>query len=83
MEKGIVFNIQKFSLHDGPGIRTTVFLKGCPLRCPWCHNPEGLEIQQEVAYTARKCIGCGGCETRCPFQVPVVERMKLAAELFK
>lgn len=68
MEKGIVFNIQKFSLHDGPGIRTTVFLKGCPLRCPWCHNPEGLEIQQEVAYTARKCIGCGGClicENRC------------------
>ena len=65
MEKGIVFNIQKFSLHDGPGIRTTVFLKGCPLRCPWCHNPEGLEIRPEVAYTARKCIGCGGCNTVC------------------
>lgn len=61
MEKGIIFNIQKFSLHDGPGIRTTVFMKGCPLRCPWCHNPEGLDIHPEVAYTSRKCIGCGGC----------------------
>jgi len=61
METGIVFNIQKFSVHDGPGIRTTVFLKGCPLRCPWCHNPEGLSREPEVAYDPRKCIGCGGC----------------------
>ncbi len=61
MESGIVFNIQKFSIHDGPGIRTNVFLKGCPLRCIWCHNPEGLESAPEVEFEGTKCIGCGAC----------------------
>jgi len=61
MESGIVFNIQKFSIHDGPGIRTNVFLKGCPLRCIWCHNPEGLEAVPEIEFAGQKCIGCGGC----------------------
>ncbi len=61
MESGIVFNIQKFSIHDGPGIRTNVFLKGCPLRCIWCHNPEGLEAAPEVEFEGTKCIGCGAC----------------------
>ena len=61
METGIVFNIQKFSIHDGPGIRTNVFLKGCPLRCLWCHNPEGLESAPELEYDSSKCIGCGAC----------------------
>ena len=65
MSKGLIFNIQRFSLHDGPGIRTNVFLKGCPLRCIWCHNPEGLEKKSEIEYNPSKCIGCGRC-TVCP-----------------
>ena len=63
---GCVFNIQKFSIHDGPGIRTTVFLKGCPLRCLWCHNPEGLERSVEIEFEPTKCIGCGACVPACP-----------------
>ncbi|MBQ7475234.1 MAG: glycyl-radical enzyme activating protein [Clostridia bacterium] len=65
MQKGLVFNIQRFSLHDGPGIRTGVFLKGCPLRCRWCHNPEGFTMAAELEYNPVKCIGCGRC-TVCP-----------------
>jgi pyruvate formate lyase activating enzyme len=63
---GRVFNIQRFSIHDGPGIRTTVFLKGCPLRCFWCHNPEGLHPQIEVQFTPARCIACGECVKVCP-----------------
>ncbi|MEA4822603.1 MAG: glycyl-radical enzyme activating protein [Clostridiaceae bacterium] len=63
---GIITNIQKFSIQDGPGIRTTVFLKGCPLHCLWCHNPEGLEVLPELAYRAAQCIGCGHCTAVCP-----------------
>ena len=62
---GCVFNIQKFSIHDGPGIRTTVFLKGCPLRCLWCHNPEGLEKSVEIEFDPSKCIGCLACAAAC------------------
>ena len=61
MEQGIVFGIQHFSIHDGDGIRTNVFLKGCPLRCLWCHNPEGLECAEEFQYFSERCMHCGRC----------------------
>jgi pyruvate formate lyase activating enzyme len=63
---GRIFNIQRFSIHDGPGIRTTVFLKGCPLRCWWCHNPEGLSPEPELMFFEYKCLGCGTCRRACP-----------------
>ena len=66
MTTGIVFNIQRFSIHDGPGIRTTVFLKGCMNRCSWCHNPEGLNKLPQIQYEAAKCINCGNCVKTCP-----------------
>ena len=65
---GIVFDIQRYSIHDGPGIRTTVFLKGCPLRCPWCHNPEGQESAPELLLALGLCIRCGACLEACPNQ---------------
>lgn len=65
MIKGRIFNIQKYSIHDGPGIRTTVFLKGCPLSCIWCHNPESQSPGQEVLFYGRRCIGCGKCMEAC------------------
>ncbi|MDD6094589.1 MAG: glycyl-radical enzyme activating protein [Clostridia bacterium] len=62
---GTVFDIQRFSLHDGPGVRTTVFLKGCPLRCRWCHNPEGLSPYPQISYDPSRCIGCMECAGVC------------------
>jgi pyruvate formate lyase activating enzyme len=62
---GRVFDIQRFSIHDGPGIRTTVFLKGCPLRCAWCHNPEGMNSSQTISFLPEKCIACGECVRIC------------------
>jgi len=61
-----VFNIQRCSIHDGPGIRTTVFIKGCPLRCDWCHNPESLDGAPEVVINEKKCTSCGACIEVCP-----------------
>jgi len=71
-ERGFVFNIQRFSIHDGPGIRTTVFLKGCSLRCFWCHNPEGVARGPEIQYSADLCISCGECATVCASGAHVV-----------
>jgi len=64
--KGMVTDIQRFSLHDGPGIRTTVFLKGCNLRCAWCHNPETREAGRQLQYLPGRCLGCGACAAACP-----------------
>ncbi|THB75825.1 MAG: glycyl-radical enzyme activating protein [Desulfobulbaceae bacterium] len=63
---GVVFAIKPFSMHDGPNLRTTVFLKGCPLRCRWCHNPEGLHVDSLVVHDREKCIECGTCLEVCP-----------------
>lgn len=65
MLKGLVFDVKRFAVHDGPGIRTTVFLKGCPLRCSWCHNPEGQAAEPELVLRPGRCIGCGACVPVC------------------
>ena len=61
-----IFDIKKFAVHDGDGIRTTVFFKGCPLRCVWCHNPEGLSAAHQLALIRHKCTLCGRCADVCP-----------------
>lgn len=62
----LIFDIKRFAINDGPGIRTTLFMKGCPLRCVWCHNPEGFEEKPVKMYTKKKCIGCQSCVEVCP-----------------
>ncbi len=71
--KGLVFNIQRFSLHDGPGIRTTVFLKGCPLRCLWCSNPESQDPWPSLVVREVNCKGCGACVDACPREAIVLD----------
>ncbi len=73
---GRIFDIQRFSIHDGPGIRTTVFFKGCPLRCDWCHNPESISHSLHLSYTAGRCIGCGYCYRACAQEVHVMDPEK-------
>jgi pyruvate formate lyase activating enzyme len=63
---GLVFDIKHFAVHDGPGLRTTVFLKGCPLRCKWCHSPESQSPEPEIMVDGDRCIGCGECVANCP-----------------
>lgn len=62
---GTIFDIKEMAVHDGPGIRTTVFFKGCPLRCRWCHNPEGLSSKPQLMYKDARCIGCKSCQKNC------------------
>lgn len=62
----LIFDIKRFAINDGPGIRTTLFMKGCPLRCVWCHNPEGISHKPVKLYTKKKCIGCQSCVDICP-----------------
>ena len=61
MDKAVVFNIMRYSVHDGPGIRTTVFFKGCPMSCKWCHNPESFDLKPQQIFDEKKCIKCGQC----------------------
>ncbi len=71
---GTVFDIQRYSVKDGPGIRTVVFLKGCPLRCVWCENPESLSIKPQLGFQARDCIRCGACAEQCPLAALDLDR---------
>lgn len=64
--KGLIFDIQRYAIHDGPGIRTTAFLKGCPVRCQWCANPESQQSAPEISYLGNDCIHCGSCAQICP-----------------
>ena len=66
MITGVILNYKRFAVHDGDGIRTTLFVKGCPLSCKWCHNPEGIGAGAQLAYYGQKCIGCGECAAVCP-----------------
>lgn len=67
-QEGLVFDIKRYAINDGPGIRVTVFLKGCPLACRWCHNPESISRKVQKMYTQSKCIGCGECTRICPME---------------
>lgn len=75
-EKLLVFDIEKFAVHDGPGIRTVVFLKGCPLKCVWCHNPESQSFRSELLFDPGKCSRCGRCAAICPQNAHLVTENK-------
>ena len=79
--EGVIFNIQTYSIHDGPGIRTTVFLKGCPLRCIWCQNPESQVLQPEIFFDGEICTGCGICVEVCAYEARKLNEIKKIAEV--
>lgn len=78
--KARIFNVQKYSIYDGPGIRTLLFFKGCPLRCKWCSNPEGLERKYQVMFSADLCINCGSCSSVCPVNIHSFDEEKALQE---
>lgn len=71
-----IFNIQKYNIHDGPGVRTLIFFKGCPLRCKWCSNPEGLKAEYQVMIKKQNCVSCGACVKACPLGIHKIENGK-------
>ncbi|OGD22242.1 MAG: hypothetical protein A2W03_09095 [Candidatus Aminicenantes bacterium RBG_16_63_16] len=84
MSEGLIFDIKKYSVNDGPGIRTTVFFKGCPLRCPWCHNPEGQSFLQEIMLRPARCIaGCRECLAACAPSALTMTEDSLALDKLK
>lgn len=78
MKTGLIFSIQKFCVHDGPGIRTTIFFKGCPLACPWCHNPESQCYEKEILINPDLCTLCGRCQDVCPSGATEIVEDKLS-----
>ncbi|MCB2290767.1 choline TMA-lyase-activating enzyme [Clostridium sp. CS001] len=72
--KALIFNVQKYNMYDGPGVRTLVFFKGCPLRCKWCANPEGLERKYQVMFKRDSCTDCGACATVCPVSIHTMSK---------
>lgn len=78
MGNPLIFNIQKYSIHDGEGIRTTVFFKGCPLSCSWCHNPESQRFEKELLFHADRCTGCGACAAVCSLRAVSMESLPSA-----
>lgn len=72
--KATIFNVQKYNMYDGPGVRTLVFFKGCPLRCKWCSNPEGLERKYQVMFKRNSCIDCGACVSVCPVGIHTISK---------
>lgn len=83
MNTALVFNIQRYSLHDGPGIRTLIFLKGCPLSCLWCSNPESQNIKPQIVSTSSKCINCGACVQKCTHNASILKEGKVQFNIDK
>jgi pyruvate formate lyase activating enzyme len=84
MGEGIIFDIKRYALHDGPGIRTTIFLKGCPLKCLWCHNPEGIDSQPEILFSKRRCAAdCRLCIPACPQNALKKQKRRLSIDRAK